>query len=412
MQDVYKNALFNISALGAEDDSDGCFFSRDVSKVAPTVVLLKVEENDDPRHSRFELEKGWAWRLALEQEPLVQRAWVVQERLLSPRILHFGRAQVYWECSEVNCCETHPNGVHFFDDDILEQTALTSQQQKQQRSSHLWKQLLNGPDQTHVTDPYEQLYLDWNAIVHLYMESELTVASDKLVALSGLANEMKRRLQELNPGTHRYLAGFWEEKLLESIIWNVTSPAQRALEYRAPSWSWACLDGRLNMPLSPSSEDNEFSCARFISAEIQHSREEDDTGEVKSGTLTLAGPWSIVQSGPSIWAANARQVSSCAYPCNGTRNERDKNAHEGTKDHLSSANVIFDTLEDIQGKVFYLVIRACHWSERKWVVKGLALALVNGDIYRRLECVTYYFSSKDKAREFSNRFSRKQVKII
>lgn len=28
MQDVYRNALFSISALGAKDDQDGCFFER------------------------------------------------------------------------------------------------------------------------------------------------------------------------------------------------------------------------------------------------------------------------------------------------------------------------------------------------------------------------------------------------
>ncbi|MCJ1405547.1 hypothetical protein MMC11_008775 [Xylographa trunciseda] len=410
MQDVYKNALFNISALGAENDSGGCFFSRDVSKVVPTVVRLKFEDGD-PRPFRFELEKGWAWCLSFNREPLLQRAWVVQERLLSPRILHFGRAQVYWECSEVKCCETHPNGVHLFDD-VVEETTLTSQQQKPQRTSHLCKPLL--PGQTPATDPYEQLFLDWNGIVELYANCKLTVASDKLVALSGLANHMKRRLQELRPGTHRYLAGIWEQKLHESIAWNVRSPAQRASEYRAPSWSWACLNGHLHIRLIPIWEENVFSCARFISAEIQHFNEEDDTGEVKSGTLTLTGPWAIVHTGPPIshLRANERQISSSIDPADGINNERNKHVHEGTKGRLPSACVTFDTLEDIESEVFHLIIRAFHWIEGNWMVEGLALALVDGDIYRRLGTVHYDFSSQDKAREFSERFSRKQVKII
>jgi Heterokaryon incompatibility protein (HET) len=37
MQEVYKNAFLNISALGAEDDDGGCFFSRDPSEVAPGI---------------------------------------------------------------------------------------------------------------------------------------------------------------------------------------------------------------------------------------------------------------------------------------------------------------------------------------------------------------------------------------
>ena len=33
-----------------------------------------------------------------------------QERLLSSRILHFGREQLYWECNELSACESQPNG--------------------------------------------------------------------------------------------------------------------------------------------------------------------------------------------------------------------------------------------------------------------------------------------------------------
>ena len=32
--------------------------------------------------------------------PLSGRGWVLQERLLAPRTLHFGREQLFWECCE------------------------------------------------------------------------------------------------------------------------------------------------------------------------------------------------------------------------------------------------------------------------------------------------------------------------
>ena len=60
MQEVYRNSLLNISALGAEDDNGGCFFARDPSKVAPAIVRIKLEVNADPRPFRLQLEKGWA----------------------------------------------------------------------------------------------------------------------------------------------------------------------------------------------------------------------------------------------------------------------------------------------------------------------------------------------------------------
>jgi hypothetical protein len=43
--------------------------------------------------------------------PLMHRAWVYQELLLSARILHLGSRQVFWECKELEACETFPNGV-------------------------------------------------------------------------------------------------------------------------------------------------------------------------------------------------------------------------------------------------------------------------------------------------------------
>ena len=37
----------------------------------------------------------------LAREPLSRRGWVLQERLLSPRTLHYSEGQMYWECQ--NC---------------------------------------------------------------------------------------------------------------------------------------------------------------------------------------------------------------------------------------------------------------------------------------------------------------------
>ena len=38
--------------------------------------------------------------------PLGGRGWVLQERLLAPRTLNFGREQLFWECRECR----HPEG--------------------------------------------------------------------------------------------------------------------------------------------------------------------------------------------------------------------------------------------------------------------------------------------------------------
>ena len=82
---------------------------------------------------------------------------------------------------------------------------------------------------------------------------KLTKGTDKLIALSGLAHSYYER--EGKPGVshkdykdgHRgkYGAGLWEADMPSALLWRSRS-AQRPSEYRAPSWSWASVDGHIS----------------------------------------------------------------------------------------------------------------------------------------------------------------------
>lgn len=243
MQNVYQNSLLTISALGAADarDEGGCFFESDPEKVAPTVVSIKRSRDKPPEMFRFGLDKGWAWRLTFDRQPLIQRSWVIQERLLSRRVLQFGPKQVFWECHDRNACEVHPDTVY---DDLKVPEAGSN--------PHLWKQLFDCPDRRHEDDPYEQLLTDWHCMLHQYAICQLTVPGDKLVALSGVAKDMQRRLKEFNRGSAKYLTGFWEAKLRDCLVWHIQYRGRRAKTYRAPSWSWASVDGQTSLGSAPS----------------------------------------------------------------------------------------------------------------------------------------------------------------
>lgn len=39
------------------------------------------------------------------RSPLNDRGWTLQERLLAPRVLHFGTSEMAWECAEKIACE-------------------------------------------------------------------------------------------------------------------------------------------------------------------------------------------------------------------------------------------------------------------------------------------------------------------
>jgi hypothetical protein len=47
------------------------------------------------------------WDDHVEASPLNKRGWVLQERLLSPKVLHFSD-QIFWEYKTENFCEIMP----------------------------------------------------------------------------------------------------------------------------------------------------------------------------------------------------------------------------------------------------------------------------------------------------------------
>ena len=64
--------------------------------------------------------------------------------------------------------------------------------------------------------------------------------SDKLTALAGLATYFS---PVLGPG---YFSGIWEQLFLQQLCWQSASNTtflSRPNQYRAPSWSWASVDG-------------------------------------------------------------------------------------------------------------------------------------------------------------------------
>jgi hypothetical protein len=130
------------------------------------------------------------------------RGWVFQERLLSPRILHFGKTQVVWECSHKLACETYPEQILEGPVGVL-------------LWSYFWvvrsfvhNLIINEkPKSRKAIQPY----WDWRLMVSIYSSLSLTKPNDRLVALSGLADMMK------DSESDEYLAGLWKRDLAHGI---------------------------------------------------------------------------------------------------------------------------------------------------------------------------------------------------
>jgi hypothetical protein len=95
-------------------------------------------------------------------------------------------------------------------------------------------------------------YRLWHRVVEEYTRRKLTLQSDKLVAISGIARWFEKKVildpkpdSDLEPRS--YFAGVWQQNLMADLLWtacyNTASDTRHAANYRAPSWSWASMDG-------------------------------------------------------------------------------------------------------------------------------------------------------------------------
>jgi hypothetical protein len=196
----------------------------------------------------------------LERLPLSTRAWALQERLLSPRVVHFANDMLYWECLNKSCGEFGK---------------LLMNPEKQPTNSMLMS--ISGCRQK-----LEQAR-DWCSIVKAYTSRYLTFGKDMLPALQGVAKHVQGERK------CAYYAGLWEDTLCYDLLWSVQDPTKRrSLEYRAPSWSWAATQERVWWPLLADHIEEYRAEALVVHAETIPAGD-DPLGEIASGKLILRG---------------------------------------------------------------------------------------------------------------------------
>jgi hypothetical protein len=124
--------------------------------------------------------------------------------------------------------------------------------------------------------------------VENYTRRNLTVASDRLPAIAGIAQKFKTSWSD------EYCAGIWKRQFIASLSWR-RKPFQQSSdkhygsywpplsEYRAPSWSWASIEGPVEFESRLDLGNMRGLGVKLTSVEIIPLRDQAPLGEVRSG---------------------------------------------------------------------------------------------------------------------------------
>lgn len=208
MCEVYEHSLVTLAAASSSSGHGGLFYDSprlDITREGHTV------------HAKFDVNHRFF------SFPLMNRAWVLQERLLSPRTLYFTKQELVWECRERNICQCSP---------IL---------------GGFQHQVAGFPVNSKIQPPstvgyYEQnpqaLVWKWHEVVQVYSQLQLTQPTDKIMAVDGVAQFMA----PIRKST--CLAGLWQDSFAWDLVWWVDMfdwGRTRTLDWLVPSWSWASM---------------------------------------------------------------------------------------------------------------------------------------------------------------------------
>ena len=274
MASIFEGSFLTIGAAVSPNDTASLFFrdTKHASSLKNHVGRTR-DGHSSTIHSRIPLgchpADSSSSNQIREDYPLMTRAWVYQEKLLAPRILYFGE-ELSWECREASACECSGAG--------------------------------NGAKHGHSLSlapayPAEKLHLKWQDIVEEFTWLQLSHEQDRLPALSGLAQQYQSRLKSA------YLAGLWRTNLITDLMWFAypdlsKNPkrysTQKLQTWRAPSWSWASLEGpirfcrTLQIAKAEHDVENVTYWVEIVSATCTPSSL-DPLGTVASGRLALRG---------------------------------------------------------------------------------------------------------------------------
>jgi hypothetical protein len=253
MADIYENSFITLAATASLGAESGCFIEPPLPlRGYVTEGTIKVPATDHAEIQRLLADTSTANAIiyvkgnprhntpghyTFDDLPLLKRGWVYQERLLSPRILHFGTVDLIWECNQDMACYCGFYIPQYMHNNI-------SNPVKPRHAAFIRADSKLGNEDSAV---------HWIHLIQAYTIMDLTYRSDRLPAIAGVAKQFRRGLKNKN-----YMAGLWEESLIVGLTWSRATIDTELYELRSsviplaprpsaakttPSWSWILVPG-------------------------------------------------------------------------------------------------------------------------------------------------------------------------
>jgi hypothetical protein len=350
MHSVYTNALCNLAATGASDSSIGFYFERNPIAHLPFRVPTEVPDRWD-----WAFPTDWTSDV-ISESPLNKRAWVLQERLLSSRIVHFTRAGIYWECLTHVCSETPQYVPHAEQPEAalthshLKRTMAYAQQSQQLFANPIVSKLENSDLQDMenlAQEANDTVQSTWLRQLASYTECGITKDTDRLVALEGLSQWFSQNLKI------KMIYGLLDHHLIRELAWEVATWSARRRDppvlpfWRAPSWSWASANYRVTAN-QYCQEHSDCVALREIADIVSVDRHTVSSTREKLASLILRGRVLDVRlsmEGFEYWV-DSETVLKCA---------------DG-EIRINSRHIVFDRLPDFpyEGELTLLALMECH----------------------------------------------------
>ncbi|KAF2826934.1 HET-domain-containing protein [Ophiobolus disseminans] len=318
MDRVYAHSMLNLEGTVG---GNSLLQPRQQGLIAPCIVQSAWEGL--PK-MKFLINDLRYWDARIQKSVCNTRAWITQERYLTPRVLHFTFDQLLWECRELEAGEAFPSGL--------------PKEAKLLNSMGFKKRSTPSPSDGPAISSHELRHGDWQKVLLTYGRTEVTKERDRLIAVAGIATKFSSLLKD------EWIAGLWRKTLPGDLLWYIDKTrrmnkppppiddiiftkdlgitrthqvhlAERLTgkRYQAPSWSWASVLGDICMGFyTPDGSDN--SMIDILDVQLTPEDPSMPMSHLSHGKLRLRGTLYPLAMDPPDWTSESARLHPMAIP--------------------------------------------------------------------------------------------------